>query len=50
MQTLRAGTDMAAGQELTISYINMAIAEQQQRQLILYRSFNFECKCEVITP
>jgi hypothetical protein len=47
VQTLRAGTDVAAGQELTICYQDVATAGRQRRQETLQRSFNFVCCCEV---
>jgi hypothetical protein len=48
VQTLLAGTDVAAGEELTISYLDLATAGRQERQARLQRSFRFECRCEVI--
>lgn len=48
LQTVRAGTDVAAGQELTICYQDVATAGLQRRQETLQRSFNFLCCCEVI--
>ena len=48
LQTLHAGTDVAAGQELTICYQDVATAGRQRRQETLQRSFNFVCCCEVI--
>ena len=47
LQTLRAGTDVAAGQELTICYQDVGTAGRQQRQETLERSFSFVCCCEV---
>lgn len=47
LQTLRAGTDVLAGQELTICYQDVATAGRERRQETLQRSFNFVCCCEV---